>query len=69
MPVLDWMWNMRDKTSICAFGGIIQRVKEMAGMGILCVFIILLGMLFVIVGIVWFLADCTVRKLEKVGCL
>lgn len=55
--------------SICVFGGTIQRVKEMAGIGILCVFIILLGMLFVIVGIVWFLADCTVRKLEKVGCL
>lgn len=60
---------MRDKTSICAFGVTIQRVKEMAGMGILCVFIILLCVMFATVGIVWFLVDCTVRELEKVGCL
>lgn len=60
---------MRDKISICAFGGTIQRVKEVARIVILCVFIILLGMLFAAVGIAWFLADCTVRELEKVGCL
>ena len=63
------MWNMKDKTSICILGGTIQRVKEMVGMGILCAFIILLCMLFAVVGIVWLLADCTVRELEKVGRL
>lgn len=63
------MWNMKDKTCICILGGTIQRVKEMAGMVILCVYIILLCMLFVAIGIVWLFADCTIRKLEKVGCL
>ncbi len=49
------MWNMKDKTYICILGGTIQRVKEMAGMVILCVFIILLCMLFAAIGIVWLL--------------
>ncbi len=49
------MWNMKDKTCICILGGTIQRVKEMAGMVILCVFIILLCMLFAAIGIVWLL--------------
>lgn len=60
---------MKDKTCICFLGGTIQRVKEVAGIVILCVFIILLGMLFAAVGIVWFFVDCTIRELEKVGCL
>lgn len=63
------MWNMKDKNCICILGGTIQRVKEIAGMVILCAFIILLCMLFVAIGIVWLLADCTIRKLEKGGCL
>lgn len=63
------MWNMKDKTYICILGETIQRVKEVAGMIILCVFIILLCMLFTAVAIVWFFADCTARELEKVGCL
>lgn len=61
------MWNMKDKT--CILGGTIQRVKEMAGIVILCAFIILLCMMFVAIGIVWLFADCTIRELEKVGCL
>ena len=61
------MWNMKDKT--CILEGTIQRVKKMAGMVILCVFIILLCMLFAAIGIVRLLADCTVRGLEKIGCL
>lgn len=60
---------MKDKTCICILGGTIQRVKEMAGMVILCVYIILLCMLFVAIGIVWLFADCTIRELEKDGCL
>ncbi len=60
---------MKDKTCICIWGGTIQRVKEVAGIVILCVFMILLCMLFAAVGIVWFFADCTVRELERVGCL
>ncbi len=63
------MWNMKDKTCICILGETIQRVKEMAGMVILCAFIILLCMMFVAIGIVWLFADCTIRELEKVGCL
>ncbi len=58
---------MKDKT--CILERTIQRVKKMAGMVILCVFIILLSMLCAAIGIVWLLADCTVRELEKVGCL
>ena len=58
---------MKDKT--CILGGTIQRVKEMAGIVILCAFIILLCMMFVAIGIVWLFADCTIRELEKVGCL
>ena len=61
------MWNMKDKT--CILGGTIQRVKEMTGIVILCAFIILLCMMFVAIGIVWLFADCTIRELEKVGCL
>lgn len=63
------MWNMKDKTYICILGEIIQRVKEVAGIVILCVFIILLCMLFAAIGIVWFFADYMARELEKVGCL
>lgn len=63
------MWNMKDKTCICILGGTIQSVKEMAGIVILCAFIILLCMMFVAIGIVWLFADCTIRELEKVGCL
>ncbi len=63
------MWNMKDKTCICILGGIIQRVKEIAEMVILCVFIFILCMLFAAIGIVWLLADCTIRELEMVGCL
>lgn len=63
------MWNMKDKTCICILGETIQRVKEIAGTIILCAFIILLCILFAAIGIVWLLADCTIRKLEKGGCL
>lgn len=58
---------MKDKT--CILEGTIQRVKEMAGMVIMFVFVILLCILCAVIGIVWLLADCTVRGLEKVGCL
>lgn len=60
---------MKNKTDICIWGETIQRIKKMAGVVILFVFIILLCMLFAAIGIVWLFADCTVRKLEKVGCL
>ena len=42
---------MKDKTRICILGETIQWVKEVAGIGILCVYIILLCMLFAAVGI------------------
>lgn len=60
---------MEKKTGIRNWGEAIQRGKEIAGMVILCAFIILLCMLFAAVGIVWLLADCTIRELEKGGCL
>ncbi len=59
---------MKDKTCICILGGTMQRVKEVTGIVILSVFIILLCILFAAVGIVCFFADCTVRELEKIGC-
>lgn len=58
---------MENKSCIC--GTLIQRGKEIGMMAALCVFIVLLCLLFLGVGIVWELADWIIRKLEKDGCL
>lgn len=53
----------------CLYGAVVQRGKEIVTVVALCVFMALLCLLFIAIGIVWSLADCTVRKLEKGGCL
>ncbi len=40
----------------------IRRGKEMVVLAVLCVSMTLLFLLFLVVGIVWSLADCVVRK-------
>ena len=58
---------MENKSYICST--LIRRGKEIGMIDALYVFMVLLGLLFLGVGIVWELADCIVRKLEKDGCL
>lgn len=53
----------------CLYDVVIRRGKEIVTVAVLCVFIALLCLLFIAVDIVWSLADCTIRKLEKGGCL
>lgn len=53
----------------CFCGTLIRRGKKIGMIAALCVFMVLLCFLFLGVGIVWELADCIVRKLEKDGCL
>lgn len=49
----------------CLYGVVIRRGKEIVTVAVLCFFMALLCLLFIAVGIVWSLADCTIRKLEK----
>lgn len=58
---------MENKNGICIWGGVIRKVKEIAEVIIFCALMSLLCMLFVFIGIVWLLADRTVRELEKDG--
>ena len=58
---------MENKSYIC--GTLIRRGKEIGMLAALCVFMVLLCLLFLGVGIVWELADWIVRKLEKDGYL
>lgn len=58
---------MKNKSCICST--LIRWGKEIGILVALCVFMVLLCLLFLGVGIVWELADWIVRKLEKDGCL
>lgn len=51
----------------CLCNAVVQRGKEIVAIVAFCVFMALLYLLFIAIGIVWSLADCTVRKLEKGG--
>lgn len=55
---------MENKSCIGIWEGTIQKMKEIAEIIFLCVFIILLCILFTVIRIVYLLLDCTVRKLE-----
>lgn len=48
---------------------IAQKTLEIAYIAALCVFMVLFSMLLIVICIVYSLSDCTVRKLEKDGCL
>lgn len=58
---------MENKSCICST--LIRWGKEIGRLVALCVFMVLLCLLFLGVGIVWELAEWIVRKLEKDGCL
>ena len=53
----------------CLYRAVFRREKEIVMVVALCVFMAFLCLLFIAIGIVWLLADCTVRKLEKGGCV
>lgn len=58
---------MKNKTYI--WNRIVLKVLEIAYIAALCVFMVLFSMMFIIICIIYSLADCTVRRLEKDGCL
>lgn len=58
---------MKNKTYI--WNRIVLKVLEIAYMAALCVFMVLFSMPLIIICIIYSLADCTVRRLEKDGCL
>ena len=58
---------MKNKTYI--WNRIAQKTLEIAYIAALCVFMVLFSMLLIVICIVYSLSDCTVRKLEKDGCL
>ena len=58
---------MKNKTYI--WNRIAQKTLEIAYIAALCVFMVLVSMLRIVICIVYSLSDCTVRKLEKDGCL
>lgn len=58
---------MRDKT--CIWNRIVQKSLEIVYIAALCIFTVLFSMLFIIVCIIYSLADYAVRKLEKGGRL
>ena len=63
----EWERTMRNKTYI--WNKIVQKALEIAYIAALCVFMVLFFMLLIIICIIYSLADCTVRRLEKDGCL
>lgn len=58
---------MKNKSCIC--GMVVRRGKEIGMIAVLCVFMALLGILFLGIGIVWELADWIVGKRKKDGNL
>lgn len=58
---------MKNKTYI--WDRFVQKALEIAYIAALCVFMVLFFMLLIIICIIYSLADCTVRRLEKDGCL
>lgn len=58
---------MGNRKYIC--NAVIQRGKKIVTVVVLSVFLALLFLFFIIIGILWSLVDCVVRRLEKSGCL
>lgn len=58
---------MKNKTYI--WNRIVQKTLEIAYIAVLCIFMVLFSVLLIFICMIYSLADCTVRSLEKDGCL